>query len=388
VVTTGGGSFTDPEIFNAMRRVATAPGVQVANVSIGWSSGCASSGVQASIRKWVRDSERTFRQFLGGVGKNVVWTFSAGNNCIPGPSSPWGAIADRSNVITVAATNSDQALASFSNYPDSSASGNAVEVAAPGGVSTNPLTGGLKSSIARGCPVGYCGGYGDMAGTSMAAPLVAGVASLARAKNPKLTADQIGDCITSTAGTNGVGSTIGRSTLPAGYPLRVTYTGRSVPIVNAAAAVDCAGAAASLVGQWDGINYSRQPDGTVAGIRVEDWSVNPCFKAGMMSKRNLRQRSDNQWWGEQLSLNPDCSVRGWGLLAMRVVNQNGIWFLRRCISPVGSSVQPTIGANGSSNVSDCLDYTRVLTTHNSSTAAGKSTSPTRRPPAVPNTASD
>ncbi|QXO95517.1 S8 family serine peptidase [Methanospirillum purgamenti] len=76
-----------------------------------------------------------------------------------------------SNIISVAATNYHDALASFSNYGASS-----VDLAAPG-VSIYSTT---KS-----------GGYSYLNGTSMAAPYVTGVAALLKSQSPSLTGAQI-----------------------------------------------------------------------------------------------------------------------------------------------------------------------------------------------------
>jgi len=71
-----------------------------------------------------------------------------------------------SNVISVAATNRDDLKASFSNY------GNWVTLSAPGVAIYSTLPGGT---------------YGYKSGTSMASPMVAGVAALILAQSPSLT---------------------------------------------------------------------------------------------------------------------------------------------------------------------------------------------------------
>jgi subtilisin family serine protease len=80
-----------------------------------------------------------------------------------------------SNIISVAATDSNDALASFSNYGITS-----VDLAAPG-VS-------IYSTIPN-------SGYGYKSGTSMAAPHVAGAAALLKAHAPTIKASQIKDCL-------------------------------------------------------------------------------------------------------------------------------------------------------------------------------------------------
>ena len=104
------------------------------------------------------------------------------------------------NVITVAASNSNDTLASFSNF------GPGVEVAAPGGVGVGISggEGGIWSTLLKRCgPFGLlrCSDYGQKLGTSMAAPMVAGLAGLACSANPSMSAADVGSCIVSTAGT-------------------------------------------------------------------------------------------------------------------------------------------------------------------------------------------
>jgi Subtilase family len=250
------GSFT-PGVLGAMHEMAATPGVEVVNISLGYNAGgCATDKTQGEVLEHVQSEKRAFNQFLAGPeGRKVLWTFSAGNNCAPGPASPWAAVSQLPNVITVGATNDNSKLASFSNY------GPGVEIAAPGGVNTNPVTNGMISSTPDyGCPsfdsctTGIpgkfreiacrtvfvnCSTYLESRGTSMAAPVVAGIGALVRSAHPNISAGDAGACITSSAGTDGTGSTRGEDNLPAGFNGTFDYFG-STPIVNAAAAVECA----------------------------------------------------------------------------------------------------------------------------------------------------
>lgn len=98
---------------------------------------------------------------------DVLTVVSAGNN-----HNDAGRVipANCPYVLTVAATDANDAIASFSNY------GSVVDIAAPG-----------KSIYST-----YLGnGYSTKSGTSMAAPIIAGVASLVQAAHPTYTVTQV-----------------------------------------------------------------------------------------------------------------------------------------------------------------------------------------------------
>jgi len=102
---------------------------------------------------------------------------------------------DLPNIIAVAATDSSDRLASFSNYGHST-----VDLGAPGVsiLSTLPSGGSFLGQ-----------NYGFLDGTSMAAPQVTGVAALAWAYNPDATMEQVRDAILS--GTDPVTSLAGKT---------------------------------------------------------------------------------------------------------------------------------------------------------------------------------
>jgi subtilisin family serine protease len=119
------------------------------------------------------------RSFGPGQGVGQVFTVAAGNggaNLDMAPSYP--ASIAQPNVLTVAASDDNGALAPFSNYGPRT-----VDVAAPGVNIYSTLPGG---------------GYGYKSGTSMATPQAAGVAALLLAKDPSLSAAQVVDRITRT----------------------------------------------------------------------------------------------------------------------------------------------------------------------------------------------
>src|SRR5581483_9977142 len=203
IVSAGGGLGSLPAVLNDMHEMASRPAVKVVNMSIGRGNGCEDATNWNKITSLI-DAERPMYDhfFAGPEGQRIVWTFSAGNDCSPGPNSAMGANSTLPNVISVAASNSDGTLADFSDY------GPGVEVAAPGGVQTSPQSDGLVSTAIEGdcppfdtCPVwcfwevsANCGAYKVDLGTSMAAPVVAGIAALVRSANPSLSADEAGTC--------------------------------------------------------------------------------------------------------------------------------------------------------------------------------------------------
>jgi len=99
--------------------------------------------------------------------QGVVVTAAAGNSGSRQPEYPAG--EGVTGLIAVGASTNANTLASFSNY------GAWVQVTAPGDRIISSVPGG---------------GYGVWSGTSMAAPLTAGVAALVRAADPSLNADE------------------------------------------------------------------------------------------------------------------------------------------------------------------------------------------------------
>lgn len=106
--------------------------------------------------------------------QGAVLVAAAGNNNVNTMFYPAGYV----ECIAVAATGSNDSKASFSNY------GSWIDISAPG----NNIYSTLPSN-----------GYGNMSGTSMACPLVAGLAGLMLSMNPLLTPTDIRNCIQNNA---------------------------------------------------------------------------------------------------------------------------------------------------------------------------------------------
>lgn len=242
IVTAGIAGDSDEDVLAAATEVAVKGGVKVANISLGPnldSPRCATPAEHQA--RMLRGEEHAiwFRRLFGqGAGKDIVWTISAGNNCEDAAPSPWAQNGDLANVLVVGATNSDGSLARFSTF------GHDVEVAAPGGVDVLPPrngTVGLWSTWLYDPPLGgrpecgpayhYCWDYG----TSMAAPMVAGVAELVRSAYPSYSAADVARCIVRTASGSAT-----QSAFPTSYTPQIPFElSDALPIVDADAALDC-----------------------------------------------------------------------------------------------------------------------------------------------------
>lgn len=118
--------------------------------------------------------------------KGATVVVAAGNsNTDATTSSP----ANCSGVIAVAATGKSGGKASYSNF------GSNVKVAAPGG----DYGAGMASTLNAGATTPGADSYASYMGTSMATPVVSGVAALMLSVNPALTPDQIAAMLQSSA---------------------------------------------------------------------------------------------------------------------------------------------------------------------------------------------
>ncbi|MDJ0598883.1 MAG: S8 family serine peptidase [Crocosphaera sp.] len=148
--------------FDAIQAVEYATMMGADLTSNSWGGG----GFSEGLRDAIAAAGDAGQLFIASAGNS-----SSNNDIFPHYPSSY----DLDNVIAVAATDDDDNLAGFSSFGATS-----VDLGAPGVDILSSLPGG---------------GYGFKSGTSMAAPHVAGVASLLLAEEPGLSAEAVKDLI-------------------------------------------------------------------------------------------------------------------------------------------------------------------------------------------------
>jgi uncharacterized repeat protein (TIGR01451 family) len=174
------------------------------------------------------------------VAQGAVFVVAAGNsNANASGFTP----ANCASVITVAANDRTGDRAFYSNF-----STTLIEISAPGGETSPTTTNGVLSTLNSGTQGPVADNYVFYQGTSMAAPHVAGIASLLFSVNPSLTPAQVLSAIQSTARVFPPGSSC------------LTFNDCGAGIIDAAAAVASVVQSANL-----GIAITDSPDPATVG---------------------------------------------------------------------------------------------------------------------------
>jgi Tol biopolymer transport system component len=179
-------------------------------VNMSFSFECSREGCTDDEMRTLFEASNFYRFYFDKArreGVDILWVCSAGNNGINHTfAAPARLAISYANVVSVSAVNQDKERAIF-NRVESSNYGEFITVAAPG---INVPA--LKPS----------GGYvNDFGGTSAAAPYITGIAGLALAVNPCLSAEQLKSIIKNTA--DGTGNFD-----PDGFEIRLANALRAV----------------------------------------------------------------------------------------------------------------------------------------------------------------
>ncbi|OFZ12425.1 MAG: hypothetical protein A2Z20_06670 [Bdellovibrionales bacterium RBG_16_40_8] len=159
----GGGLGFDIASVAGAIKYNTDMGANIINMSLGWSQ------KYAVMQGAMNYAEK----------KNVLIVVAAGNESSDNDFAPsYPSSYTNNNVISVAATDENDALTEYSNF------GQTVHIGAPGGTEQKQIISSYKKNPRQVQYVGFVG-------TSMASPLVAGVAAQAWSANPNLNAAQL-----------------------------------------------------------------------------------------------------------------------------------------------------------------------------------------------------
>ena len=156
----GDGAGTTKDAIEAINYVIDRKraGVNVRVISASWGSNTRSRALEDVIRK--------------AYDEGILFVAAAGNAGSDNEQTPhYPSSYNLGNIVSVAATNRNDELASFSNYGAKS-----VQIAAPG---EEILSTWLEH------------GFTEKKGTSMATPFVAGVAALILSQTPKMSVDDL-----------------------------------------------------------------------------------------------------------------------------------------------------------------------------------------------------
>lgn len=199
--------------------------------------------------------------------KGVTTFAAAGNDNTSLPSYP----AALSSVISVSATDSNDLITDFSNY------GYTIDLAAPGEDIYSTVTGSS---------------YKYMSGTSMASPVVAGVAATILSKNPLLTPDQVESILTKSAvdfGSKGKDVFFGYGRVDAYKALQ--HTAAPLSAINAAASFTATGS------NKTNFNFTAQK-GTTLSVFIQN-SKGGTIKKIVEPKKWNGGKVSTSWNGQQ-----------------------------------------------------------------------------------------
>lgn len=189
-----------------------------------------SSGADVVNMSWGGSGSSTTAQNIidWAYNNGTVLIAAAGNDNVSSPFYP----ANYNHVVAVASTTTGDVKSGFSNY------GNWIDVSAPGS--------GIYSTVPG-------NGYAIKQGTSMASPMVAGLAGLMLSLNPGLPVDDVVNCILNTADDID--------------PVNPSYTGElGSGRINALAAMNCVAATLNLPPQAE---FSGNPVIILEGQTVD-----------------------------------------------------------------------------------------------------------------------
>lgn len=157
-------------------------GADIINLSLGGPGGGAVTNEIKNLLSSIQVAKQQDIMVIAAAGNGGSDGIGDCNDASP----VYPASFDESNLLSVASVDSFNALASYSNF-----GGESVHVAAPGGSTQN---GGLLSLALPSC-FGQCSQgtqpYTRSSGTSMATPIVAGLAALIKSAKPSLNHNQI-----------------------------------------------------------------------------------------------------------------------------------------------------------------------------------------------------